>query len=281
MRVLVTGAQGFTGRYLCEELERRGHQVLEFSGDITDCDAVLANLKDLKPDGIVHLAAIAFVASGDFEAFYKVNQLGAFHLLEAASAVVPGARIVIASSANIYGNQAEGVLAESAPPNPVNHYAISKWAMEMGARQWSDRLAITLVRPFNYTGVGQDEQYLIPKIVAHFRRRESSIELGNLDVRRDFGDVRSVVQAYCDLLHSDAAIGETYNVSSGEIHSLQDVITMASAISGHALEVRVNPRFVRANDVRILAGDASKLRAVLPEWRQIALEETMRWMICN
>lgn len=279
MRALVTGSQGFTGRYLCNELRRRGHVVAPLTADVMDRMALTAAIAESAPHIIVHLAAIAFVGGEDFEAFYCVNQLGTFNLLAAAAAAAPDARILLASSANIYGNQTGGLLNEDTPPNPANHYAVSKWAMELGARQWSDKLNITMVRPFNYTGVGQGEQYLIPKIVAHFKRRDSLIELGNLDVMRDFGDVRSVVAAYADLAVCADAAGETYNISTGETHNLGAIVEMASQITGHQLDIRVNPRFVRANEVRVLAGDPAKLRSVLPEWKVFPLFETLSWML--
>jgi nucleoside-diphosphate-sugar epimerase len=279
MRVLVTGARGFTGRYLCAALCERGHEVLPIAADITDRDMVLVNLAKVKPDSIIHLAAIAFVGSDDFEMFYRVNQLGTFNLLEAAAVSTPGARVLLVSSANIYGNQTEGLIDETCLPNPVNHYALSKWAMELGARFWSGRLDMTVVRPFNYTGIGQGEQYLIPKIVAHFKRRAPSIELGNLDIRRDFGDVRSVVSAYCDLLDTPASIGETYNVSSGETYSLHEIIAIASRLTNHRIDVHINPAFVRANEVKVLAGNSAKLKAALPHWKPLPLSETLSRML--
>jgi nucleoside-diphosphate-sugar epimerase len=278
MRVLVTGTKGFTGRYLCAELRCREHEIIEFGADITDSKAVAEAVAEAKPEAVIHLAAVAFIASGDVEAFYRVNQLGTFHLLSAVAAHAPNARILLVSSANIYGNRAEGLLDEVSPPDPVNHYGVSKWAMELGARLWSD-LSITLVRPFNYTGVGQGEEYLVPKIIAHFKRKADVIELGNLDVRRDFGDVRSVVSAYCDLIITPSAIGQTYNVSTGQTYSLQDIIAIVSRISGHKIVVKVNPAFVRENDVKILAGNPAKLCATLPGWAPEPITKTLSWML--
>lgn len=278
MRVLVSGAEGFTGRYLCAALEAHGHEALPLAADVTDAAALEAAVERAAPDAIIHLAALAFVHSDDFSAFYRVNQLGTFNLLAAAEKFAPGARILLASSANIYGNRAAGYLNEDTPPDPVNHYGVSKWAMEIGASLWMDRLDITIVRPFNYTGVGQEDRYLIPKIVDHFRRREPSIELGNLDVRRDFGDVRSVVGAYLGLVLSRPR-ERIFNICTGEVHSISDILAMARELTGHAVEVRVNPQFVRANEVAVLAGDPARLKAALPDWQAHDLRETLAWML--
>lgn len=278
MRVLVTGADGFTGTYLVAELLSRGHEVVPFASDITDAAAVDAEVAAVSPDRVIHLAAIAFVGTDAVDPFYQVNQLGTYHLLDAVARHAPRAHVLIASSANIYGNTTGGYLDESTPPNPANHYAVSKWAMELGARMWADRLHITIARPFNYTGVGQEEQYLIPKIVAHFRRREPVITLGNIDVSRDFGDVRSVVAAYCGLSLAPPA-PQVVNVCTGRVWNIRQIIAIASRITGHDIEIATNPAFMRANEVEILAGDASLLQSLLPDWQPKSLEDTLEWML--
>jgi nucleoside-diphosphate-sugar epimerase len=278
MRVLVTGADGFTGTYLVAELLSRGCEAISFASDITDADAVDAEIAAVKPDRVIHLAAIAFVGTDAVDPFYRVNQLGTYHLLGAVARHVPHAHVLIASSANIYGNSTGGYLNEATPPNPANHYAVSKWAMELGAGMWADRLHMTIARPFNYTGVGQEEQYLIPKIVAHFRRRDPVITLGNIDVSRDFGDVRSVVAAYAGLSLAPPAV-PVVNVATGNVWNIHQIVAMASRITGHEIKVETNPAFMRQNEVEILAGDAALLHSLLPDWQPYSLEETLEWML--
>jgi nucleoside-diphosphate-sugar epimerase len=186
--------------------------------------------------------------------------------------------VLLASSANIYGNTTEGMLDETTALNPANDYAVSKLAMEYMARLWMDKLPIVIARPFNYTGVGQSPAFLLPKIVEHFRRRADVIELGNLDVWRDFSDVRAVAQVYRHLLQV-RPVGVTVNVCSGQTHSLREVLGMAQRISGHSLQVRVNPTFVRVNEVKTLCGSPERLRGLIGDWRGPALEETLRWML--
>lgn len=277
MRVMVTGHGGFTGRYVSRALQDRGHELVTSKVDVTSHGEVRAAVADLQPEGVVHLAAVAFVHSDAFAEFYAVNQIGTFNLLDALAQESPGARVLLASSANIYGATA-GYLDEDTPPTPVNHYAVSKWAMETGAALWRDRLRMTIVRPFNYTGVGQEERYLIAKIVAHFRRRDPEIRLGNLDVQRDFGDVRSVAAAYCGLLEAPLA-GGVFNVCTGVTHSIRDVLRLANEITGHHPKVTVDPAFVRPNDIPLLAGNAQRLQAALPDWAPRTLPDTLKWML--
>jgi len=185
-------------------------------------------------------------------------------------------KVLIASSANIYGNAA-GVLAESQAPQPVNHYAASKLAMEYLVATWYDRLPIVVTRPFNYTGVGQDARFLVPKIVSHFVSREAVIELGNLDVERDFSDVRMVARAYRGLLEHPVA-GETVNICSGQPYSLRGIVAMMQEIAGYHIEIRVNPAFVRKTDVKTLVGSADKLQRLMGRFEIIPLRDTLQWM---
>ena len=169
---------------------------------------------------------------------------------------------------------------EATPAAPANDYAVSKLAMEYMARLWCDQLPITLVRPFNYTGVGQSLNFLLPKIVDHFRRRAPVLELGNLDVVRDYSDVRSVVKCYRMLLEVENA-GNVFNICSGRGHSLLEVLQIMRDISGHDLEIRVNPAFVRANEVHRLIGSRAKLDEAIGVVPDIPLRDTLRWMFEN
>ncbi|AMA46806.1 GDP-mannose 4,6-dehydratase [Pseudomonas alabamensis] len=289
-RALITGIQGFTGRYMAAELRAQGFEVLGtgsqpsdepgyFQADLTDAVRLRALLADLQPDVVVHLAALAFVGHGVADAFYQVNLIGTRNLLEAIAACgkVPDC-VLLASSANVYGNASDGMLSEATLPAPANDYAVSKLGMEYMARLWQDHLPLVITRPFNYSGVGQGENFLLSKIVSHFRRRAPVIELGNLDVWRDFSDVRAVVAAYRGLLEA-APVGQTVNVSSGVAHSLRDVIALCEQITGHQIEVTVNPAFVRANEVKTLTGDNTRLRGLVPDWSTPPLRDTLAWML--
>lgn len=295
-RILVTGLGGFTGRYLQAALQQCGWEVWGLGlqsapstvnpahylqVDLADSAALVHAVAQVQPHAVIHLAAIAFVGHGDADAFYRVNLLGTRHLLAALVAQPqPPARVLLVSSANVYGNQTEGMLDEATPPKPANDYAVSKLAMEHMAQLWTTRLPITIVRPFNYTGVGQSTDFLLPKIVDHFRRRAAIIELGNLDVWRDFADVRAVVNAYCRLLDVPAATGVTVNVCSGRSHSLRGILAMAEQITGHTLQVRVNPALVRANEVKNLLGNPAYLGTLVgTDWAGPPLLDTLQWML--
>jgi GDP-6-deoxy-D-talose 4-dehydrogenase len=299
-KVLITGVDGFTGRYLAPLLHNAGYEIhglvhragnLKIEGvetlhvaDLSDHKALAEVIRVIQPTKVAHLAAIAFVAHGDVEGIYRTNLIGTRNLLEALlQSKAPLDAVLLASSANVYGNSVGGMLDETTLPAPANDYAVSKLAMEYVAKLYAERLPVVVARPFNYTGVGQAESFLLPKIVTHVRRRASAIELGNLDVERDFSDVRNVVQAYRQLLEAPNAIGQTFNVCSGKAWSLNDVLDMVRQISGHDFEVRVNPAFVRANEVKTLLGSRAKLDALsgaaASPVAEIPLHDTLRWML--
>lgn len=287
---MITGLRGFTGVYMERELAAAGYQVFGtatpggeeapgvFPVDLCDRAAVAAMVEQVQPDVVVHLAGIARVEHGDAEQIYRVNIAGTRNLLEALAGLSrsPSA-VLLASSANVYGNASVALIDESVAPAPANDYAVSKLAMEYMARLWEDRLPIILARPFNYTGRGQSEQFLLPKIVAHFRRRAPMIELGNLEIARDFSDVRMVAHSYRRLL-AIAPAGKIFNVCSGRSHSLSSVLEIMSGIAGYRIEVRVNPAFVRANDVLTLTGDNTRLTDVIGPVQTWPLSETLSWM---
>ncbi len=246
--------------------------------DLCDRAQLARVVADVQPDVVAHLAAIAFVAHGDADAIYRTNVVGTRNLLEALAGLKNRPKaVLLASSANIYGNAAVEIIDESVEPNPANDYAVSKLSMEYMARLWTDKLPIVVARPFNYTGVGQSPQFLLPKIVGHFQRGERVIELGNIDVERDFSDVRRVVDAYRRLLQL-APAGGVFNVCSGRAVSLKAVIALMGQIAGYEIEVRVNPAFVRANEVRRLQGNAAQLESIVGPLDDIPLESTLRWM---
>ncbi len=295
-RTLVTGAAGFTGRYLTSLLAQRGHDVhgvvhhcpeepivdaaAVHVADLADYEAIAGVVDQARPQHVVHLAAIAFVGHDDIAEMYRANVVGTRQLLEALTSLEePPKSVVLASSANVYGNAREGVLDETFPPAPANDYGVSKVAAEYVARLYAARLPLIVVRPFNYTGRGQAANFLIPKIVNHARENAPLIELGNLDVARDFSDVRSVVDAYSRLLDAPQAIGGTYNICSGRAVSLSEILELVSELTGHEFDVRVNPSLVRSDEVRTLSGSSGKLEAVIGQLAPIPLKETLQWML--
>jgi GDP-4-dehydro-6-deoxy-D-mannose reductase len=279
LRVLVTGAHGFVGRYLVTALHERGHAVDEVDRhaaaipvDVTDAAEVRAVVLRSRPDAIAHLAAQAFVpaAIADPAATFSVNALGTQHLLDAVRAMgTPSPRVLVVSSADVYGahDPRDYPLAETQATFPMNPYAASKIAAEALALAYarSYGLDVVVTRAFNHIGPGQDERFAVAGFAAQLARvaegLASEVRVGNLESRRDFLDVRDVCAAYVALLEGAGAAGELYNVASGTATSLQEVLRRLITIAGVPVEVREDPARMRPSDVPLSVGDAAKLRA--------------------
>lgn len=263
MKILLTGADGFTGRHFAKQAIDAGHQIVPLRADLTDQATLRTEVLDAQPDAVVHLAAIAFVGHADVGAFYAVNVVGTTNLLDALALLpTPPHRVLLASSANVYGNSDQSPLSETHPPAPANHYAMSKLAMEYMAKTYADRLNLVIIRPFNYTGRGQDVNFVIPKIAKHFVEKAAAISLGNLDVEREFNDIQLMCDAYLCIMEHGVP-GETYNVCSGHTYTLREVIATFEQLTGHRMAIEVNPAFVRQNEVHRLCGNPDKLNALL------------------
>lgn len=290
--VLVTGLSGFTGYHLGHALKCANFDVIGTSRVAHDAGHFgpieVAPLEDrarleeliarVEPDYVIHLAGQAFIAHDDVSDIYQSNVVGTCNLLAAlARAKKTPQKVVLVSSANIYGATDAGRIDEDSRLLPANDYAVSKLAMEYAARLWMDKLPIVMTRPFNYTGVGQAPKFLVPKIVHHFRERARRIELGNTHIIRDFSDVRMVAEVYVRLLKSDA-VGQVFNICSGTGHSLMDIIEMMQQIAGYEIEVTVNPTLVREGEIEKLIGDRSRLEGAIGTLPCYSLSKTLRWM---
>ncbi|MDB4949819.1 MAG: rmd [Gemmatimonadetes bacterium] len=286
MRALVTGAAGFVGHYLVRSLAADGHEV--FGGtpdalplhdaasavrwvalDVTSDESLVAAVHHARPDVVFHLAAQASVGAsfGDSLGTWEVNATGTLRLLRA---VGTSARVVLTSSAEVYGSapEHEQPLHEARALRPCNPYAASKAAAEMVAVQMSmsgDADAV-VARSFNHTGPGQDARFALPSFARQLAaigrgHGEAVLHVGNLSARRDFLDVRDVVRAY-RVLAERGASGEVCNVCSGEARSIRSLVDEMVELSGTGARVEVDPARVRPVDVPVLRGDPTLLHAL-------------------
>ncbi len=294
-RALITGAAGFTGRHLAIALAKAGYAVTGLARrqpavlpagidqmllvDLAKDHSLLADaLHDLKPDVIVHLAAISRIDHGDADTVYQINTLGSRHLLEAIcqSGHKPQA-VLMASSAYVYGTEG-GIQNEDSPLCPPNDYAVSKIAMEHIARLYSSRLPVVIARPFNYTGIWQEGHFLIPKLIACIQRRDPVLHLGDVHAVRDFLDVRTLCDFYIRLMHSPMAAGQTVNVCSGNGLKLSTILDMLRGLAGYNFEIEVDRSLIRGGG-NILTGDRRRLESIIGPSEGIPFETTLRWML--
>jgi nucleoside-diphosphate-sugar epimerase len=289
-KVLITGISGFTGKYIQAYFESNNYEVFGLSNslNIEDKNLFLCNLlekeklakiiKKIQPEIVVHLAAISFVGHPDIAEMYSVNVIGTQNLLDAIKNEGKNAvkKVILASSATVYGNQSETELSEELTPNPVNHYGISKLAMEQIAKTYFDSLPIIIVRPFNYTAPEQNSNFVIPKITKAFREKLEKIELGNLDVYREYNSIDFICECYYKLAISSIS-SEIVNLCSSTTHSLKEIISICSELSQHTLKIEVNPNYVRANEIYKLSGSSKKLNEmILLDKKNYSIEKTLK-----
>lgn len=297
MRVLITGGTGFVGTHLIPFLRSRAADiaVLASSGrpaanvglkyydvDIRNADGVREVLREFTPHHVYHLAGISTVADSwtDPRLTYEVNVLGAYNLFEGAMNLPSPPRILNISTSQVYA-PSPWPLTEDSPVGPENPYAASKAMAELVAMQYRKFTigGIITARAFNHTGPGQPASFVLPSIAKQFAEIQSGkrppiLTLGNVNVKRDFTDVRDVVRAYGSLLEKGKP-GETYNVCSGTAVTLADVLDRFQALAGIKVTIESDPDKVRSNEVSEVCGDAAKIRDATGWSPEISLKKTM------
>jgi GDP-4-dehydro-6-deoxy-D-mannose reductase len=270
VHVLVTGALGFVGRRLASRLAAAGARVtgVDRELEVSDAGAVEEALARIRPDAVVHLAALSSVSESwhDPRSVYRVNFLGSRAVLEAVRRHLPRARLLLVGSGAIYGRGAPGQppFDESSPLQPDSPYAWSKAAADRLGRVYAAAgLAVLRCRPFNHTGPGRPPIFVesaLARQIAEIElgRREARLHVGNLDSVRDFLDVDDVVDAYLALLRPEVPPG-VYNLASGVGQRIGDVLEMLLAHTRVRPELEVDPSLVRPSESSV--GCAARLRA--------------------
>jgi GDP-4-dehydro-6-deoxy-D-mannose reductase len=297
-RILVTGIEGFAGGHLTRHLASAGHTVIGLHwadaqpglpaelhrGDICDFDATRALLEATKPDGIIHLAGLSSVALSESHQMttYEVNALGTLKLLEAVRQLQSKCRVILISSADVYGRSNVGrPLNEDLPSLPLSPYALSKHMTAEAGRFYHRAfgLDVVILRPFSHTGPGQATTFVFPKVanaIAQVERgkREPVIEMGDLQIRRDYTDVRDVVRAYLLALER-CAPGETYNVTSGKPLVIREGVDYLCSLARVPVQVKSSAAKFRPHDIPLLTGDPSKFAAATGWKPEIPFTQTL------
>jgi GDP-4-dehydro-6-deoxy-D-mannose reductase len=303
LKVLVTGASGFVGRHLGRLLAAEG---LDLHGtcypdkpcpadrqlvhlDLRSAEATDGLLERVKPDWVIHLAAVSNVRRSweNRKETLETNVVATGNLFEAVRKFAPRARVLFISSSDVYGlpGRGEHAFREDDPVEALSPYAYTKLAGELLCRFYVkvERLDIVVARPFPHTGPGQTADFVFPDWASQIARIEKGlaepvIRVGNLEVRRDYADVRDVVRAYLLLLRKGRS-GETYNVCTGRAVFLKDILAGLAALASKPVRVEVDPAKLRKTDIPFLAGDGSKIRRETGWEAEIPLDRTLRDLV--
>ena len=282
MRILVTGAAGFVGKYLLQELISHSHQpiAVDLKADaeqqaITwhECDILNSEklnkiVTEVKPDACIHLAGIAYVPLADThpEIMLSINILGTLNILNALSKTCPSCRTLVISTGHVYGTpSADKIVTEDTPLHPVSLYAITKTAADTAALGFTenDRLPVMTARPNNHSGPGQSPNFVIPGFISQAKaiaagQSKSLLSVGNLESVRDFTDVRDVVRAY-RLLIEKGHPGHAYNIASCDTVSIGEVLSEICNLTNINPTIKVDPAKYRPKDHSPVL-DTSKLK---------------------
>jgi GDP-4-dehydro-6-deoxy-D-mannose reductase len=303
LRILVTGGTGFVGRHLVRALAMRPEQIDIVVGvhrnplpadqdvrsvpfDITDANQVRTTLAAEQPSHIFHLAGIAQTANSDLRQTWAVNFDGVLNLATAIIDVAPTSRLLCCTSAEIYGDSCRygQPIDESALLDPIVPYGASKAASDILIGQMAKQgLKAIRLRPFNHIGPGQSERFVVPAFASQLARIERGeqdpvMHVGNLTVRRDFLDVRDVVDAYIRaILRFDALPpGCAINVASGKAIEIEAILQMLLSFCKVKVDIVVDRERLRASESPVTVGDASRARALLDWMPRVDLLETLR-----
>ncbi len=288
-RILVTGASGFVGGHLlpCLAAAFPGASIVSAEFDICDQAAVEAAVRTDPPDACVHLAAISAVpaAQADPGRAWQVNLHGTLGLARALLRWAPEAWLLFVSTADAYGASFRGgtPVTEATALAPMNTYAATKAAADLAlGAMAAEGLRVLRVRPFNHTGPGQAASFVVASFARQVARIEAGlqapmIEVGALDPRRDFLDVRDVCRAYALCLSAAATLprGQVLNIASGVSRRVGDILDELLRRAGVTAEIRTDPNRLRATDIPLACADASAAYALIG-WRpEIAWERTL------
>ncbi len=274
-RVLITGASGFIGQFVLKEM-LKNEDIDFFAIDtrkipnistekqelvsLLDKEKLMEIIKRYKPNIIIHLAAIALVTHDNVGEIYNVNVQGTENLLEVTQEYCDkGTRVILASTAGVYGNQKVEKYKEDLPYNPANNYSYSKMITEYLGKRYKDDLEIVTIRPFNIIGVGQSENFLIPKLVEHFANRKEKLSVGNISSFRDYVDVEYCAEVIIELVLREKIDFDILNICSGIPTSGEMILQLLQEMTSFKPEIEISKNFVRKNEVWRMIGDTTRL----------------------
>ncbi|HLP60271.1 MAG TPA: GDP-mannose 4,6-dehydratase [Candidatus Deferrimicrobium sp.] len=305
-KILITGCSGFLGTFLSrhlregdgqtgnhinpfevsgitEEADYKSSQIMVHHVDIRDREKVFSAVEAVKPDVTFHLAAVANVGYSwkNQASTYEINFIGSSNLLEALGEFVPGSRVLLMSTAELYGKSQQNVMDENTPTTARNPYALSKKAMEMLGDLYLDaqKLDIIKLRSFNFTGPGQDRKFVASDFsyqIAEIEKgkREPIIRVGNLSAVRDISDVRDIAR-FLKVIAEKGESGGIYNLCSGKAYSIRELLDILLSLAAVKIEVVVDTDKIRPIDIPRLVGDNRRTREMFGLNHEYSIEQTL------
>lgn len=289
-KVLLTGASGFIGTHLLKQLLQDGYDVICVSNqqiregfvncDLQDADQTSALFRDTNPDIIIHAAALSSVTKGSTIDYYNLNVVASENVFNSIEKLKLRKRIILLSTAGVYGNQDTACLTEDLQPKPVSHYGLSKFVCERLLFNIAHSHDVTILRPFNIIGTGQADSFIVPKLVKHFAFKSKNISLGNIQPQRDYISVDLCSKLISLIVSQPKSFGEVVNICSGNATSVKDLIDTLKRLTGHNISIETSSEFIRKNEILTLIGSVKKLNSMIPfDVTTESLEASLRSML--
>ena len=270
MKILLSGATGFIGRHLQRELKTHNHIVLNLKSNLLKKDELEAEIIKTDFDHVIHLAGLSHLTSFNPSQLYETNVIGSENLASSLEKKGGGRNILLASSGHVYAPSAT-LVSEESKVQPISHYASSKLVMEYICNSTIEKNTLIIMRIFNCTGPGQDTSFFIPKVLQSFVNKEKSLDVGNLEVEREFNSVHWLVSIIRSLTEENTPAG-VFNICSGKTYRLEDILNTISNITNHSLKVNICKKIVRKNEQKKIAGNPLKLNKFLKK-KRIVIED--------
>ena len=273
MKILLSGATGFIGRHLQRELKTYNHAVLNLKTNLLRKKELEAEIARSDFDHVIHLAGLSHLTSFNPSQLYETNVIGSENLISSLEKKGGGINILLASSGHVYA-PSEAFLNEESKVQPMSHYASSKLAMEYICNSMIEKNKLIIMRIFNCTGPGQDPSFFIPKVLQSFVNKEKSLDVGNLEVEREFNSVHWLVSIIRSLTEGNTPAG-VYNICSGKTYRLENILSTISNITNHSLKINICQKIVRKNEQKKIAGNPLKLNKFLKKKRIVIKEPSI------
>lgn len=277
----MTGANGFIGTYLKKHLTKKKHAVVTLNSNLLNYENLSNEIKDLKFDHVVHLAGLSHQTNHSSTDLYQTNTIGSQNLILSIERNFSNKKIFLASTGHVY-YPSNIPHSEDSKIQPTSHYAMSKLAMEYICKSSAVKSKIIVLRLFNCTGLKQKDSFFIPKLIKLFKEKKRIISLGNLDVEREFNNVNWLAQVIVSLLENDVP-EETFNICSGKLYKLKNILELLQQITKHYPEISVREDLVRENEPMKFSGNPRKLNSFLKlneiYERPISLKQTLLEML--
>jgi nucleoside-diphosphate-sugar epimerase len=280
-KIIIIGSTGFVGSYVTRLMRSRNdvnvYEARDIGIDLLDIRSIEKAIDTMKPDIIINLAAISDLDRYPLSKIYESNAYSIVRIIELLQDINFQGRFINTSSSLVYGVPEKNPVSENFGLKPRHHYSSAKAMIDSMFSILGNDLDVLSVRPFNCFGCGQPDRYVVPKLITHFKNKKKFIELGSIDNKRDFVDIRDVARMYELVCFSRPDTSNIINFCSGIGTTVREMVNGLSDISGHTIEIREDKSLIRNGDLYDSVGDVSIIKSLGFSFDH-SIKDTLLWL---